>query len=57
MSNNAPCNTDRPVRCLQSLVRPEKAGVVTAQGVFPLTWRDAPSTAGSLLVKLTTSCC
>ena len=25
--------------------------------VFPLTWRDAPSTAGSLLVKLTTSCC
>ena len=57
MSNNDPCNTDRPVRCLQSLVRPAVAGVVTVQGVFPLTWRDAPSTAGSLLVKLTTSCC
>ena len=34
MSNNDPCNTDRPVRCLQrSLVRPEVAGVVTASSL------------------------
>ena len=33
MSNNAPCNTDRPVRCLQSLVRPAVAGVVTASSL------------------------